>query len=53
MLKPVDIGMLRRPVGSSGAMAVVKRGVKRLLGMSGGDLYDLEKWTVFTASADR
>ena len=53
MLKPVDIGTLRRPVGSSGAMALVKRSVKQLLGMSGRDLYDVEKWTVYAASADR
>jgi len=53
MLKPVEIGGLRRPAGQSGAVGVTKRVLKRLLGLSGGDLYDLEKWTVFARSNGR
>jgi hypothetical protein len=50
MLKPVEIGDLRRPADQSGVVGSAKRVLKRLLNISGGDLYDLEKWTVFERS---
>jgi hypothetical protein len=53
MVKPFEGGGPRRPVGKLGAMGMAKRAVKRMLGMSRADLYDLEKWTVFTRLADR
>jgi len=53
MLKPVEIGGLRRPAVQSGAVGATKRVLKWLLGIPGGDLYDLEKWTVFGQSNGR
>jgi len=47
MLRPFDGDSVRRSVAKPGAIAAAKRGLKRLLGMSSADLYDLEKWTIF------
>jgi len=47
MLRPFDGGAVRRSVAKPGVIAAAKRSLKRLLGMSSSDLYDLEKWTIF------
>ncbi len=53
MLKPVEIGRLRRRARKSGIVKVMKGIVKRSLGITGEDLYDLEKWTIFMGSSER
>jgi L-ascorbate metabolism protein UlaG (beta-lactamase superfamily) len=51
IVKPFEEGGPRRPVGRAGALGMAKRLVKRLLGMSRADLYDLETWTVLAGEA--
>jgi hypothetical protein len=53
MVKPFEGGSPRRPVGRLGVMGMTKRAIRRMLGISRVDLYDLEKWTIFTGQAER
>lgn len=52
MLKPFKGDGPRRSAGKPTALGLAKRVLKRLLGLSRTDLYDLRTWTVFTAAAD-
>jgi len=52
IMKPFEGGGSRRPAVKPGAVGMAKRLVKRLLGISRVDLYDLERWTVFAALDD-
>jgi hypothetical protein len=47
MVRPWTGSGPRRPRAKPGVLAVAKRFVKRMLGRSLPDLYDLQKWTIF------
>jgi len=47
MVKPWTGSRPRRASDKPGGLSTVKRAVKRLLGPSRPDLYDLQTWTVF------
>jgi hypothetical protein len=53
MLKPFAGDGPRRAKGRWSALGAAKRALRRLLGRSREDLYDLEKWTVFAESVER
>jgi len=53
MLKPIEGDGPRRTKGRVGVIGAAKRALRRLLGISRDDLYDLEKWTVFDGSVER